>query len=151
MSCEWACCTLLLLHQTHSNPISSASSLTIVRLVFVIHHNFAVNYLEGVAKVFIWGVIELGIGIIAGSMATLRPLLRHVPFLSNGSSSSGSKPQEQAPYRPGPCRTKATCANNAECCVEDDDVDQTPSEGGSQRHTLKEMLALTRVSSHSEC
>lgn len=132
--------------------MSSASSLTIVRLVFVIHHNFAVNYLVGVAKIFIWGVIELGIGIIAGSMATLRPLLRHIPFLSNGSSGSESKPQEQVPYRPEPYRTKPTCANNAECCMGDDEVDQTPSEGGStQKHTLKEMLALTRVSSRSEC
>ncbi|RVX72763.1 hypothetical protein B0A52_04162 [Exophiala mesophila] len=130
-----------------------ASCVTIVRLVFVIHHDFTVNYLVGMSAISIWGVIELGIGIIAGSMATLRPLLRHITRLSNGSSNSDSKPQDQAtPYRPAPYLAKVAKTNNPAYCVEDNEEEEEgSSEGGGQKHTLKEMLAMTRVSSRSEC
>ena len=148
-------CTFLSLGQkkNHSNTISSASCVTIVRLVFVIHHDFTVNYLVGMSAISIWGVIELGIGIIAGSMATLRPLLRHITRLSNGSSNSDSKPQDQAtPYRPAPYLAKVAKTNNPAYCVEDNEEEEEgSSEGGGQKHTLKEMLAMTRVSSRSEC
>ncbi|KIV95708.1 hypothetical protein PV10_03330 [Exophiala mesophila] len=129
-----------------------ASCLTIVRLVFVIHHDFTVNYLVGMSAISIWGVIELGIGIIAGSMVTLRPLLRHITCLSNDSSNSDLKPQDQVtPYRPAPYLPKVARTNNPGYRVEDNDEEEDSSEGGGQKHTLKEMLAMTRVSSRSEC
>lgn len=43
-----------------------------------------------IAKIAIWSIIECGTGIIAGSVATFRPLLRLVPFLSQSSSAGKS-------------------------------------------------------------
>jgi hypothetical protein len=46
----------------------------------------------------VWSITESGVGIIAGSLATLRPLLRYIPFLSQGSSSGPSKPTTTGNY-----------------------------------------------------
>lgn len=131
------------------SPQPSASSLTIVRLAFLLNYTSADNYLESVAKISIWGTIELGIGIVAGSMATLRPLLKFVPFLSNGSSGPRSTSQRTSNFRLQTFPVKSAPNYEAECFAGDDNhVDPTRSDAESQRHILKATsVVITRESS----
>ncbi|PNP59533.1 hypothetical protein FNYG_14926 [Fusarium nygamai] len=67
-----------------------ASSATIVRLRYLLALLDSQNFLLGSGKIAVWTVIELGIGIFAGSLPALRPLLRFVPFLSRHQSEDAS-------------------------------------------------------------
>lgn len=49
------------------------------------------KFLEDSAKIAIWAVTELMIGIFAGSAPALRPLLRYVPFLSTHGTHDSSQ------------------------------------------------------------
>ena len=79
------------------NKNYSASTATIVRLNYLLAYNDpSSDYLYNIAHIAIWSITESGLGLIAGSMATLRPLLRHIPFLSqysNPKSTKDTKPQ----------------------------------------------------------
>ena len=44
------------------------------------------DYLLHVAPVATWSVIESGIGLTAGSLAALRPLMKYIPFLGGSSA-----------------------------------------------------------------
>ncbi|KAI0156828.1 hypothetical protein GGR57DRAFT_511177 [Xylariaceae sp. FL1272] len=69
-----------------------ASTATLVRLKYILNYNNPNDYLNGIANIAIWSIVESGIGLIAGSMPALRPLLRHIAFFGSSSyvvSSSG--------------------------------------------------------------
>ena len=61
---------------------SSASCATIVRLKYLLALMDSQNFLQESAKISYWTVVELTIGIVAGSAPALRPLLRHISFFS---------------------------------------------------------------------
>ena len=67
--------------------MTSASTATIVRLKYLVAYNSPEDYLLNIAHIAIWSITESGLGLIAGSLATLRPLLRYIPFLSQSSTS----------------------------------------------------------------
>lgn len=47
----------------------------------------------------LWADIELGLAILAASAAALRPLLRHIPALLDGTSKRGTREtQDSGPY-----------------------------------------------------
>lgn len=77
-----------------ANPCS-ASCATIVRLRYLLALLNSQNFLLESGKIAIWTVVELAIGIFAGSAPALRPLLRYLPFISNrgtdDSASGGGK------------------------------------------------------------
>ena len=75
--------------QTNANKPQSASTATIVRLKYLVDYSRPQNYLYHLANIPIWSVTETGVGISAGSLASLKPILRYIPFLS-GSSRGGS-------------------------------------------------------------
>lgn len=50
------------------------------------------NYLQGVARISIWSIAETGIGIAAGSLPSLRPLLRFIPGLRSIRSNNYATP-----------------------------------------------------------
>ncbi|KAJ5082020.1 hypothetical protein N7532_011063 [Penicillium argentinense] len=54
-----------------------ASSAVIVRIPFVETFNDLNDFLYSTVQIAYWSNIEVGLGITAGSLATLRPLLRH--------------------------------------------------------------------------
>ncbi|KAF2874948.1 hypothetical protein BDV95DRAFT_563992 [Massariosphaeria phaeospora] len=56
-----------------------ASVATIVRLKSVTAYSQPDDYLYGLADIATWSITESGIGIVAGSLATLRPLLEKIP------------------------------------------------------------------------
>ncbi|KAL6867082.1 hypothetical protein J3F83DRAFT_739931 [Trichoderma novae-zelandiae] len=71
-----------------------ASCATIVRLRFLTLYDNPTEFMFGTGKIGLWSIIEEGIGIIAGSLHALRPLLS-LPFFGGGSSggnTDGSAP-----------------------------------------------------------
>ncbi|KAF2126681.1 hypothetical protein P153DRAFT_346682 [Dothidotthia symphoricarpi CBS 119687] len=58
-----------------------ASIATIGRVATISGYGSTVNYLYHLARIGIWCVLECGMGIAAGSLATFRPLFRFIPFL----------------------------------------------------------------------
>ncbi|KAL1635495.1 hypothetical protein SLS58_010191 [Diplodia intermedia] len=64
-----------------------ASTATIVRRRYLVLYNDPVEFLYGVAPVAVWSLVEEGVGVVAGSLAALRPLFGYIPFLRSSSSS----------------------------------------------------------------
>ncbi|OJJ37910.1 hypothetical protein ASPWEDRAFT_108934 [Aspergillus wentii DTO 134E9] len=77
-----------------------ASSAVIVRFPFV--HTFAdPDFLYSTYQIAIWSNIETGLGITAGSLATLRPLLRKVLGSSGGRDYTSGLPHRSSSRMPG--------------------------------------------------
>lgn len=92
-----------------------------------------------VAKIAVWSIVEEGIGITAGSMPMLRPLLRYISFLSSGGRTSNEAADSQG-FRSTGRRTRRTTeldTINGAGATEVGRVDKH-SDGDSQRHILKE-------------
>ncbi|ORX92058.1 hypothetical protein BCR34DRAFT_435372, partial [Clohesyomyces aquaticus] len=53
-----------------------ASTATLVRLKYIPSYAASSDYLYGLGPVALWSIIESGLGIIAGSLATLRPVYK---------------------------------------------------------------------------
>lgn len=90
----------------------SASCATIIRLRYLTLYNNQAEFMYSAGPIGLWSIIEEGIGIVAGSMPALRPLLS-LPFFggSRGSSKGLSEPEASAyawagesESRPGPNR-----------------------------------------------
>jgi hypothetical protein len=64
-----------------------ASAAVIIRIPFV-HHYQDVEFLYNTYQISIWSNVEAGLGITAGCLTTLRPLVR---FLRDGSSAGPSR------------------------------------------------------------
>ncbi|TDZ24413.1 hypothetical protein Cob_v003424 [Colletotrichum orbiculare MAFF 240422] len=73
-----------------------ASAATIVRLPYLQYYNQPKNYLHNIANIVLWSIFECGIGIIAGSLPSLRRLLKF--WLDK--SSKGSSYQNNNHSRP---------------------------------------------------
>ncbi|KAI1430136.1 hypothetical protein F5Y12DRAFT_709145 [Xylaria sp. FL1777] len=78
-----------------------ASTATIVKLVIIVRLSSAkgqeANDLH--FDLLLWADIELGLAILAASAAALRPLLRHIPALFDGTTKHRSRgTQESGPY-----------------------------------------------------
>ncbi|KAB8301994.1 hypothetical protein EYC80_005447 [Monilinia laxa] len=70
-----------------------ASIATIVRLKYFPEYAKAVDYLYGVAPIVWWSTVEIGLGIIAACLSTLRPLF----LFALGTSNTGPSDDEDAP------------------------------------------------------
>ncbi|KAI1764422.1 hypothetical protein GGR53DRAFT_466403 [Hypoxylon sp. FL1150] len=58
-----------------------ASVSTIVRMPYVVQYFFQPGHsLRKTASLIVWSIVEMGIGIIAGSLPPLRPLFRRIGF-----------------------------------------------------------------------
>ncbi|KAF0323353.1 cation-transporting atpase 4 [Colletotrichum asianum] len=53
-----------------------ASAATIIRLPYLQYYNVVDDYLHNIANIVLWSIFECGIGIIAGSLPSLRRLLK---------------------------------------------------------------------------
>ncbi|KAF1960140.1 hypothetical protein CC80DRAFT_438682 [Byssothecium circinans] len=66
-----------------------ASIATIVRMRYLLAYQDPDDFVYGITPIAIWSEVECCIGIVAGSLATMRPLLRYLGirgFSSNGRS-----------------------------------------------------------------
>ncbi|TDZ61802.1 hypothetical protein CTRI78_v004085 [Colletotrichum trifolii] len=71
-----------------------ASAATVVRLPYLQHYNQPKNYLHNIANIVLWSIFECGIGIIAGSLPSLRRLLKFWLDKSSKGSSYHSGPNK---------------------------------------------------------
>lgn len=76
---------------TYINQFYRASAAVIVRIPYV-HHYKDVQFLYKTTNISIWSNIEAGLGITAGSLTTLRPLIRFFREHSYGSRSHTRNP-----------------------------------------------------------
>lgn len=74
-----------------ANIISSASCATIIRLRYLTLYNDQAEYMYSAGPIGLWSIIEEGIGIVAGSLPALRPLLTLKVF---GGSRSDTQPSK---------------------------------------------------------
>lgn len=69
-----------------------ASIATVIRIPYIYTMKEMGDFLYATTEVAIWSTVEVGLGITAASMSTLRPLIRHISKLINntpGRSSAG--------------------------------------------------------------
>jgi hypothetical protein len=72
-----------------------ASLCTIIRFPYVRYYTVPSNYLYNVTNIVIWSVVESGIGIVAGSLPSLRKLVSNRFHFD---SSKGSSPSHITPF-----------------------------------------------------
>ncbi|RGP81031.1 hypothetical protein FLONG3_820 [Fusarium longipes] len=77
---------------------SLASLCTIIRLPYVKYYTIIPDYLYNVTNIVIWSIVESGIGIIAGSLPSLRKL---VSSRFRFDTSAGSSPAHITPFEGG--------------------------------------------------
>ncbi|KAH2398515.1 hypothetical protein KXW64_005202 [Aspergillus fumigatus] len=82
-----------------------ASSAVIIRIPWV--HTFAdPDFLYATVEIALWSNIEVGLGISAGSLATLRPLLRMLRGSSTTDDYMSPMPGKSSSRRLGPSRDR---------------------------------------------
>ncbi|KAI9650268.1 hypothetical protein NHQ30_000281 [Ciborinia camelliae] len=86
-----------------------ASIATIIRLKYFPNYAKAIDYLYGVAPIVWWSTIEIGLGIIAACLSTLRPLFR----FALGDSNYGPSDNKPSPPTIGTPRQKGYMKANA--------------------------------------
>ncbi|KAH7341204.1 hypothetical protein BKA66DRAFT_35149 [Pyrenochaeta sp. MPI-SDFR-AT-0127] len=114
-----------------------ASSATIVRLAYFTLYTSRENYMYGVSKIAMWSVLECGIGIVAGCIATFRPLMRFIPFISQSSYATKSNPLNGHSHQMTPMGRDAAHGNRSRHDPEEGDGWER-SDADSQKHILKE-------------
>jgi hypothetical protein len=115
----------------------SASCATIVRLKYLTLYSDPGQFIYATGKIGFWSLTEEGIGIIAGSLPALRPLLNlriKITTNSNSAAASGNA------YPPA-SRSRQPASRNAIKMdtfqtLGDNDVDM--SDGDSQKNIMKE-------------
>ncbi|KAI0117730.1 hypothetical protein GGR51DRAFT_265440 [Nemania sp. FL0031] len=93
-----------------------ASTATIVKLVIIVRLPHATGKAaDGLHyDLLLWADIELGLAILAASAAALRPLLRHIPALFDGTTKHGSHgTQDSGPYHELVINTRDTNKSKA--------------------------------------
>lgn len=73
-----------------------ASCATIVRLPYLMRYAEPDRILATAAPLTCWTMVEVGIGICAGSVAQLRPLLQYVPFIKHTSYAGHTGPEDRS-------------------------------------------------------
>ncbi|KAL7943588.1 hypothetical protein V8C42DRAFT_327922 [Trichoderma barbatum] len=112
-----------------------ASCATIVRLRYLTLYNNPAEFMFSTGKIGLWSIIEEGIGIIAGSLHSLRPLLS-LPIFggtsnanTNGSASTNKFMQSRS----------ATQGMRADIRMDTfQELGDTDGDGESAKHILKE-------------
>ncbi|KKY26997.1 putative cation-transporting atpase 4 [Phaeomoniella chlamydospora] len=121
-----------------------ASISTIVRLKYLLAYTNVSDYLYGVANIALWSIVELGSGLIAGSMATLRPLFKFIPFMRSSRNRSGADPSATPGYgsRSHKLETFGTRGPHSRYRTLNEgtksEEERGGSDGDSQKHILKE-------------
>ncbi|CAN9103692.1 unnamed protein product [Alternaria sp. RS040] len=119
---------------------SFASCATIVRLKYLTLYSDPGEFMYSTGKIGFWSLIEVGIGLIAGSLPPLRPLLSLRIRVSAGSNtpaaSSGRAYQSGTNGRQPTLRSRGIAMDTFQTLGDNDDADQ--SDGDSQKNIIKE-------------
>ncbi|KAF9778289.1 hypothetical protein IL306_004249 [Fusarium sp. DS 682] len=134
-----------------------ASCATVVRLGYLTLYNNPAEFMYSTGAIGLWSIVEEGIGIIAGSMPALRPLLnlpmfRGTTYASN-SESNGISSRKNPPHVSGNKHTRIVSENQRSSLElndfrsgmttrvgfgNDDKVRQSIDDGDSQKYILKQ-------------
>ncbi|KAH9863703.1 hypothetical protein J1614_009635 [Plenodomus biglobosus] len=117
---------------------SFASCATIVRLKYLTLYSDPTQFLYGTGKIGFWSLVEEGIGIIAGSLPALKPLLSlriRVTTSTATPGASGNAYSSKPMSRPAPSRGCNIRMNEFETLGDDG---ETGSDGDSQKNIFKE-------------
>ncbi|KAG0647852.1 hypothetical protein D0Z07_5956 [Hyphodiscus hymeniophilus] len=95
---------------------ASASIATVIRIPYLKNFRNKPDFLFATTDVMIWTTVELGIGICAASLATIRPLLRKfIGGISTARSDGTTSALSWAnPYRKGPGYVRSVSRNDVE-------------------------------------
>ncbi|KAF2028483.1 hypothetical protein EK21DRAFT_90611 [Setomelanomma holmii] len=118
---------------------SFASCATIVRLKYLTLYSDPGEFIYGTGKIGFWSLIEAGIGIIAGSLPALRPLLSLRIKLTTSSTRPAPSGNAYPPHshsRTAPSRTGVIMMDTFQTLGDGDDNDH--SDGDSQKNIIKE-------------
>ena len=132
----------------------SASIATIVRMRYLLAYQDPDDYVYGIAPIAIWSEVECCIGIVAGSLSTMRPLLRYLgvrnlTFGHHASPTATIRPNSPNcghslhQIKPSVSRIAASYRHTAERRRDDarpkgglDDYNNNDDDGASQRRIL---------------
>lgn len=95
----------------------------------------------GTGKIGLWSIIEEGIGIVAGSLPALRPLLSHPLISRSNDASKGSASLSGSKFKQSKSRHNGLRSHEMNTFQQlggkDGEVDRE-GDGDSQKHILKE-------------
>jgi hypothetical protein len=117
----------------------SASTATIVRLKYLTLYSDPNAFIYGTGKIGFWSLLEQGIGIIAGSLPALRPLLNlriRVTTSSTTPTASRNTYPLSSNSRQAPPRKGGIMMDTFQTLNDKDDDDH--SDGNSERKIVKE-------------
>lgn len=78
-----------------TNNANSGSAATIVRMPYIhTMDTYKGEFLYNTADVAIWSTVEIGVGIVAGNLATLKPLMKNLLSFFGVTSSSAQDTNE---------------------------------------------------------
>ncbi|KAH8816708.1 hypothetical protein F5884DRAFT_230253 [Xylogone sp. PMI_703] len=121
-----------------------ASCATIIRLRYLSLYNNPKEFMFGTGKIGLWSIIEEGIGIVAGSLHALRPLLSLSIFggtthdKSSGPSSGSRLKQSRSGHQELGAHVKLNSLQREEQGGERSEDRDRDGDGDSQKHILKE-------------
>ncbi|KAH8652247.1 cation-transporting ATPase 4 [Xylariales sp. PMI_506] len=126
-----------------------ASCATIVRLRFLTLYNNQAEFMFSTGAIGLWSIIEEGIGLIAGSMPALRPLLSPRAFITRSSNATGgSKYQQPGNHHGIKLDTiRAEAIQKTESRYNKIDNNTQPGDGDSQKNILSD----TNDSDNGDC
>lgn len=119
--------------------LHSASTATIVRLKYLTLYSDPGEFMFGTGKIGFWSLTEEGIGIIAGSLPALRPLLSlriKITTSSAHNASSGRAYHSGSHHMPPPARSRGIAMDTFQTLGDNDEGDH--SDGDSQKNIIKE-------------
>ncbi|TFA98211.1 hypothetical protein CCMA1212_009998 [Trichoderma ghanense] len=130
-----------------------ASCATIVRLRFLTLYDSPTEFMFGTGKIGLWSIIEEGIGIIAGSLHALRPLLS-LPFFGGGSSGGNTDGSGHNKYMPRSGHRPAQHTDIGLDTFHQLGDGEADGDGDSSKHILREtkvtMVRTERTASPGE-
>jgi hypothetical protein len=131
--------------------INSASCATIIRLKYLTLYSDPGEFMYSTGKIGFWSLTEVGIGLIAGSLPPLRPLLSLRIGVSADSNSlmgsaSGGKQYAIASNRQPTSRSRVIAMDTFQSLGDNDDRE---SDGDRQKNIIKE--TKFSVTSMSAC
>jgi hypothetical protein len=118
--------------------MNSASCATIVRLKYLTLYSDPGEFMYSTGKIGFWSLTEEGIGLIAGSLPSLRPLLSLRVRVSAGSNSpAGVSGPKGVSIRQPTSRSRVIAMDTFQT-LNDNDGDDNNSDGDSQKNIIKE-------------
>lgn len=125
----------------HTLTFHSASTATIIRLKYLTLYSDPGEFMFSTGKIGLWSLIEEGIGLIAGSLPALRPLLslRIRVYAGSNTPASGGRAYPSGSHHIQPsARSRGIVMDTFQTLGDHDDGEADQSDGDSQKNIIKE-------------